>query len=110
MCLNCSDSSEPSGIFVKSITKDSTVDQDGRIHIGDQIIAVSTLIMLFWLRLASVFSRTRSNMQQMFHIIIDCDQIYTFRQWREIMRCMNLNNSQLCFLFALLATLNIKEF
>uniref|UniRef100_A0AAX7T4W7 Multiple PDZ domain protein n=1 Tax=Astatotilapia calliptera TaxID=8154 RepID=A0AAX7T4W7_ASTCA len=32
--------SEPSGIFVKSITKDSTVDQDGRIHIGDQIIAV----------------------------------------------------------------------
>uniref|UniRef100_A0A668W7G3 Multiple PDZ domain protein n=1 Tax=Oreochromis aureus TaxID=47969 RepID=A0A668W7G3_OREAU len=32
--------SEPSGIFVKSITKDSTVDQDGRIHVGDQIIAV----------------------------------------------------------------------
>ncbi|XP_037116852.1 multiple PDZ domain protein [Syngnathus acus] len=32
--------SEPSGIFVKSITKDSTVDQDGRIHVGDQIVAV----------------------------------------------------------------------
>uniref|UniRef100_A0A8C5HYU2 Multiple PDZ domain crumbs cell polarity complex component n=1 Tax=Gouania willdenowi TaxID=441366 RepID=A0A8C5HYU2_GOUWI len=32
--------SEPSGIFVKSVTKDSAVDQDGRIHIGDQIIAV----------------------------------------------------------------------
>ncbi|CAI5668721.1 unnamed protein product [Oreochromis niloticus] len=32
--------SEPSGIFVKSITKDSTVEQDGRIHVGDQIIAV----------------------------------------------------------------------
>ncbi|KAA0722894.1 Multiple PDZ domain protein [Triplophysa tibetana] len=32
--------SEPSGIFVKSISRDSTVDQDGRIHVGDQIIAV----------------------------------------------------------------------
>ncbi|KAM6471085.1 multiple PDZ domain protein isoform 3-T5 [Liasis olivaceus] len=32
--------SEPSGIFVKSITKDSAVEHDGRIRIGDQIIAV----------------------------------------------------------------------
>ncbi|XP_047379860.1 multiple PDZ domain protein isoform X3 [Sciurus carolinensis] len=31
---------EPSGIFVKSITKSSAVEHDGRIQIGDQIIAV----------------------------------------------------------------------
>lgn len=40
-------SSESSGIFVKSVTKDSAVDHDGRIHVGDQIIAVSALTMLF---------------------------------------------------------------
>ncbi|XP_029461410.1 multiple PDZ domain protein isoform X2 [Rhinatrema bivittatum] len=32
--------SEPSGIFVKSITEGSTVEHDGRICVGDQIIAV----------------------------------------------------------------------
>ncbi|KAK2119758.1 hypothetical protein P7K49_001144 [Saguinus oedipus] len=31
---------EPSGIFVKSITKSSAVEHDGRIQIGDQIIAI----------------------------------------------------------------------
>lgn len=52
-------SSEPSGIFVKSVTKDSAVDQDGRIHVGDQIIAVSTLIMLFVARTFSVSNGMR---------------------------------------------------
>lgn len=30
------------GVIVKSIVKGSTVDQDGRIHIGDIILSVSS--------------------------------------------------------------------
>lgn len=53
--LTLPEPSEPSGIFVKSITKGSAVDQDGRIHVGDQIIAVSTFPL-------SAFSNTRLEM------------------------------------------------
>lgn len=47
---------EPSGIFVKSITKSSAVEHDGRIQIGDQIIAVSYMfntgvLQFSWLRI-----------------------------------------------------------
>uniref|UniRef100_A0A8C5Z7N6 Multiple PDZ domain crumbs cell polarity complex component n=1 Tax=Marmota marmota marmota TaxID=9994 RepID=A0A8C5Z7N6_MARMA len=38
---------EPSGIFVKSITKSSAVEHDGRIQIGDQIIVDGTNLQGF---------------------------------------------------------------
>lgn len=46
---------ESSGFGVKSILKEKAVDQDGQIHIGDGIIAVSSIqIFIFYISLLSL--------------------------------------------------------
>ncbi len=47
---------ESSGFGVKSILKEKAVDEDGQIHIGDGIIAVSSIHLFTFLVYVNLYS------------------------------------------------------